>query len=60
MKVVFPCHNSCFTHLKDTTHPQESLIFVVGQMEIIDNEFYLCAKEINYVDTYSTVKKKKF
>ncbi|CAG8798467.1 31635_t:CDS:2, partial [Racocetra persica] len=29
---------------------KESLIFVVGQMEIISNEFYVYAKEINYID----------
>ncbi|CAG8566049.1 10268_t:CDS:2 [Cetraspora pellucida] len=33
---------------------QESLIFVVGQMEVIDNKFYINAKDINYIN----VKKK--
>ncbi|CAG8777946.1 6426_t:CDS:2, partial [Racocetra persica] len=44
----------------DTIHPQESLVFVVGQLEIIDNEFYVYAKNINYVDTKFIVKKKWF
>ena len=30
---VFPGNNSRFAHLKDTMRPQESLVFVVGQME---------------------------
>ncbi|CAG8736808.1 36572_t:CDS:2, partial [Racocetra persica] len=41
VNVVFSCDNSRFAHVKDTIRPQESLVFVVGQMEIIDNEFYV-------------------
>ncbi|CAG8574749.1 1104_t:CDS:2 [Gigaspora rosea] len=60
MKVVFPSHDSCFAHLKDKIRSQESLVFVVGQMEIIVNEFYIYAKDINYVDTNSIVKNRGF
>ncbi|CAG8598007.1 5473_t:CDS:2, partial [Diversispora eburnea] len=59
VRVVFPCHNSCFSHLKDTIHFQESLAFVVGQMEIIDNKFYMYAKDINYINTHF-IKKKSY
>ncbi|CAG8443176.1 16321_t:CDS:2 [Dentiscutata erythropus] len=37
---------------------QESLIFVVGQLEIIRNEFYVYSKDINYVDTHFSNKKR--
>ncbi|CAG8494179.1 11123_t:CDS:2, partial [Diversispora eburnea] len=47
INVVFSSRNSRLTHLKDIICPQESLIFVVGQMEIIDNEFYVYAKDVN-------------
>ncbi|CAG8466466.1 15936_t:CDS:2 [Dentiscutata erythropus] len=51
MKVIFPLHNSCFVHVKDNIQPQESLIFVVRQIEIINNEFYVYANSINLIDT---------
>ncbi|CAG8769216.1 19583_t:CDS:2, partial [Dentiscutata erythropus] len=58
MKVVFLSHDLCLAHLKNKIHFQESLIFVVGQMEIFANEFYVYAKDINYVDTDFIVKNK--
>ncbi|CAG8748665.1 10099_t:CDS:2 [Dentiscutata erythropus] len=54
MKVVFSHHNSHLSHLKDIIRPQKSLIFVVGQLEIIGNEFYVYSKDINYIDTRFT------
>ncbi|KAF0548095.1 hypothetical protein F8M41_000152 [Gigaspora margarita] len=60
MRVVFLCHNSWLMRLKDMIHPQESLIFIVGQLEIIENEFYIYAKDGNYVDTHFSNKKKFF
>ncbi|CAG8468264.1 6417_t:CDS:2 [Cetraspora pellucida] len=59
MNVVFSC-NSRLMHLKDTIRALESLIFVVGQLEIIDNEFYVYAKDVSYVDTRFVSKKKSF
>ncbi|CAG8589465.1 21671_t:CDS:2 [Dentiscutata erythropus] len=59
VKVVFPCDNSRFNHLKTTIHPQESLIFVIGQMEIISDEFYVYANDINYINTYFVPKNKE-
>ncbi|CAG8785291.1 4781_t:CDS:2, partial [Cetraspora pellucida] len=50
MKVVFPCHNARFTYVKDNIRPRESIIFVVGQLEIIRNEFYVYARDINCID----------
>src|SRR6185436_15753613 len=46
IKVVFSSQDSRLAHLKKNIRPQESLVFVVGQMEIINNEFYVCARDI--------------
>ncbi|CAG8825254.1 35815_t:CDS:2, partial [Racocetra persica] len=56
MNVVF----SCLVHLKDTIRLLESLIFVVGQLEIIDNEFYVYAKDVSFMDTRFVSKKRSF
>src|SRR6185369_11380292 len=60
MRVVFSSHNLRLMHLKDIIRPQESLIFVVGQMEIIDNEFYVYAKDVNFVNTRFVAKRRFF
>ncbi|CAG8663978.1 16601_t:CDS:2 [Cetraspora pellucida] len=60
VKVVFPYHNSHFTYLKNIVQPHESLIFVVGQLEIIDNNFYVYARDINFIDACFINKKKSF
>ncbi|CAG8505609.1 4841_t:CDS:2, partial [Cetraspora pellucida] len=59
IKVAFPHNNPRFKHLKTTIRPQESTIFVIGQMEIIDNEFYVYANDINYINTNFVTKKKE-
>ncbi|CAG8568634.1 3179_t:CDS:2 [Racocetra persica] len=56
IKVVFP-HISQFKHFKTSVRPHESIIFVIGQLEIIDDEFYVYARELNFVDTFATKKK---
>ncbi|CAG8811184.1 1013_t:CDS:2, partial [Dentiscutata erythropus] len=50
VKVVFPHSNSQLAHLKSTIRPHDSLVFVVGQMEVVDNDFYVYAKDVNFVD----------
>ncbi|RHZ83351.1 hypothetical protein Glove_97g74 [Diversispora epigaea] len=60
MKVVFSCHNLRMASLKNIVRPQESLIFVVGQLEIIENEFYVYAKDVNCIDTRFVNKKRFF
>ncbi|CAG8767947.1 17204_t:CDS:2, partial [Racocetra persica] len=50
VKIVFSHSNSCFAYLKSMIHLHDSLVFVVGQMEVIDNDFYIYAKDINYID----------
>ncbi|KAF0560091.1 hypothetical protein F8M41_003425 [Gigaspora margarita] len=59
VKVVFPIDNLQFNHLKMTIRPQESLIFITGQMEIIANEFYVYANDINYISTHFAIKNKE-
>ncbi|CAG8781584.1 4586_t:CDS:1 [Racocetra fulgida] len=48
--VVFPHDNPRFEHFKTSIQPQESIIFVVGQIEVIDNKFYVSAKDITYIN----------
>jgi len=50
VKVAFQHLNSRFSHLKSTVRPQDSFVFVVGQLEIIDNDFYIYSKDINCID----------
>lgn len=57
MRVIFSNRNLHFTHLKNTIRSQESLVFVVGQLEIINNEFYVYSGDINFVDIHSMKKK---
>ncbi|CAG8788562.1 10899_t:CDS:2, partial [Gigaspora rosea] len=44
----------------DNIRPRESFIFVVGQLEIIRNEFYVYARDINRIDAQSISKKNVF
>ncbi|RIB11619.1 hypothetical protein C2G38_2202953 [Gigaspora rosea] len=50
INVVFSHTNPRFENLKTSIQPQESMIFVVGQMEVIDNKFYVNAKDITYIN----------
>ncbi|RIB24241.1 hypothetical protein C2G38_2169049 [Gigaspora rosea] len=51
VKIVFQHAISHFAHLKNTIRPHNSLVFVVGQLEVIVNEFYIYAKDINFVSS---------
>lgn len=57
VKIIYPFMNSRFAQLKNLIQPRESLIFVVGQMEIINNSLYINAKDISCISTNSTNKK---
>ncbi|KAF0530357.1 hypothetical protein F8M41_012203 [Gigaspora margarita] len=54
VKIVFLRFNPRFVNLK--IRPQNSIIFVVGQLEVIDSEFYVYAKDITYINTYFSSK----
>ncbi|CAG8452486.1 1587_t:CDS:2, partial [Scutellospora calospora] len=60
VKTTFLYLNPCFAYLKNTVCPHESLIFVAEQMEIFNNEFYVYATDINFVDTCFESKKRYF
>ncbi|CAG8693039.1 11015_t:CDS:1 [Cetraspora pellucida] len=60
IKVVFSCNHSYFSFLKNNIRPIESFIFVVRQMKIISNEFYVYAKNVNYIDAQFLNKKSSF
>ncbi|CAG8817114.1 17948_t:CDS:2, partial [Dentiscutata erythropus] len=56
-KITFPHSNSRFAHLKSTIRPHDSLVFIISQMEVIDNDFYIYAKDINFIDISSFKRK---
>ncbi|CAG8622457.1 13667_t:CDS:2, partial [Dentiscutata erythropus] len=56
-KIAFPYSNSRFAHLKSMIRPHDSLVFIIGQMKVIDNDFYIYAKEINFIDISSFKRK---
>ncbi|CAG8673534.1 7939_t:CDS:2 [Cetraspora pellucida] len=58
VKIVFQHLNPRFVHLKNTVCPQELLIFVVGQLEVIENDFYIYAKDINFINIQHLFKQK--
>ncbi|CAG8559964.1 5484_t:CDS:2, partial [Racocetra persica] len=60
VKVVFPHLVSRFSHLKTIIRLQESLIFVVGQLEVINNVFYIYMKDFNFIDYHFLSKQKVF
>ncbi|CAG8762097.1 441_t:CDS:1, partial [Cetraspora pellucida] len=47
-----------FKHLMNSSRLNESMLFVVGQMEIIDKDLYVYAIDISFVDISSVTKKK--
>ncbi|CAG8825667.1 7790_t:CDS:1, partial [Dentiscutata erythropus] len=58
VKVVFPFHNNRFKYLMNSIRPSESVLFVIGQIEIIQDDLFVYAVETSYVDTCFTDKKK--
>ncbi|CAG8720320.1 5047_t:CDS:1 [Scutellospora calospora] len=61
VKIVYPYLKPRFKYTKETIQLQESLIFIDGIIEIIDNDLYVYAKEINNVSipTKNTLNNKK-
>ncbi|CAG8598216.1 15524_t:CDS:2 [Dentiscutata erythropus] len=58
IQVVFLYHNTWFKHLISSTWLNDSMLFVVEQMEVIEKEVYVYAVDIFYVDFSVTTKKK--
>ncbi|CAG8720213.1 5198_t:CDS:1, partial [Cetraspora pellucida] len=57
-KVVFSYHNSRFKHFKNSIRPNKSVLFIIGQMEIIQGDLYAYAADISYIDINFMAKKK--
>ncbi|CAG8519495.1 8402_t:CDS:2 [Dentiscutata erythropus] len=49
-KVVYPHLKSRFKYVKNIIWPQESIIFVVGMMEVIEGNFYVYVTKVNNID----------
>ncbi|CAG8631743.1 15291_t:CDS:2 [Cetraspora pellucida] len=50
VKTVFPYHNTRFKHLTNNNRLNESVLFVVGQMEVIEKDLYVYAVDVSFVD----------
>ncbi|CAG8701658.1 22816_t:CDS:2, partial [Cetraspora pellucida] len=50
VKVAYLYLEPRFSYIKNVIRSQESIVFVVGQMELIDDGFFIYAKDINNID----------
>ncbi|CAG8481249.1 9194_t:CDS:2 [Scutellospora calospora] len=60
VNVVFQYLDSCFKGLASFIRPKETLVFIVGQIEFIENDIYVYAQDINCVNTYFNNKKREY
>ncbi|CAG8803357.1 24072_t:CDS:2, partial [Racocetra persica] len=58
VRVVFPYHNNRFKYLMNSARPNESVLFVIGLMEVIQDDLCVYAVETSYVDSCFLDKKK--
>ncbi|CAG8837148.1 14993_t:CDS:2, partial [Racocetra persica] len=58
IKVVFPHNSSRFKYLMSSLRPNESTLFVVGHMEVIQEDLYVYAADVSFVVVNSAVKRK--
>ncbi|CAG8496235.1 7053_t:CDS:2 [Cetraspora pellucida] len=56
VNITYPYSNFRFKHFKNSIRPKESVLFIIGQLEIIQNELYIYAKDISYIDVQITSK----
>ncbi|CAG8847797.1 33563_t:CDS:2, partial [Racocetra persica] len=57
VNVTYSHLNLQFKHFKNSIRPKESILFVVSEIEIIQDELYIYARDINYVGTHLSAKK---
>ncbi|CAG8819359.1 11472_t:CDS:2, partial [Racocetra persica] len=57
VNITYQHSNSRFKHFKNSIRPKESMIFIVGEMEIIQDELYVYARDINYVGMHLSTKR---
>ncbi|KAF0537663.1 hypothetical protein F8M41_008328 [Gigaspora margarita] len=50
IKIVFSHHNARFKHLINPTQTIESMLFIVGQNEVIEKDLYIYATDISYIN----------
>ncbi|CAG8725310.1 7138_t:CDS:2, partial [Cetraspora pellucida] len=48
VNVIFQYLDFCFKGLASFIHPKETLVFVIGQIEFIENDIYIYAQDINH------------
>ncbi|CAG8791396.1 10666_t:CDS:2 [Dentiscutata erythropus] len=58
IKIIFPYHNTRFKHLMNSTRSTESMLFIVGQMEVIEKDLYIYAVDISYININYGIKRK--
>ncbi|CAG8811484.1 13862_t:CDS:1, partial [Racocetra fulgida] len=58
IKITYLYLISRFKYFKNSIGPNESMLFVIGQLEIIQNEFYVYAKDMSYIDVQALTKKR--
>ncbi|RIB26683.1 hypothetical protein C2G38_201153 [Gigaspora rosea] len=58
MMIVFPCHNSRFKYLMNSVRPNESVLFIVGHLEVIQEDLYVYAADTSFVEGCTAVKRK--
>ncbi|CAG8676463.1 5496_t:CDS:2 [Cetraspora pellucida] len=58
IKIAFPYHNNRFKYLMNSICSDESVVFVVGHMKVIEEDLYVYAVDVSQVDINSAVKKK--
>ncbi|CAG8582707.1 15989_t:CDS:2, partial [Cetraspora pellucida] len=55
--VTYPHLSSRFRHFKNSIRPKESMLFVVSEMEVIQDELYVYVRDINYINTHLAIKR---
>ncbi|CAG8434244.1 3252_t:CDS:2 [Diversispora eburnea] len=53
--IVFLYCNSQFKHLINSTRPNESLLFIVEHLKVIQDDLYVYTVETSFINTYSNV-----
>lgn len=58
IRIVFPYHNSRFKYLMNSVRPNESVLFIVGHLEVIKGDLYVYAADTSFVEVCPVVKRK--
>ncbi|CAG8611264.1 5299_t:CDS:2, partial [Dentiscutata erythropus] len=58
INIIFPHLNSRFKYLMNSVHSNESVLFIVGHLEVFKEDLYLYAADTSFVDFCSNVVEK--